>query len=320
MKKIFNFLLFIYLILAIPITCKQLKFAIVPKNIDDINFIEVYKSANEIAKAENIQLDFVGPKGTADARVQGKELEKLLKLGKYDTIAISVIKSDLISNVLKNNKTGTPIITFDSDFFIEDNKFRKSYIGIDNIKYGIDLAKIAKKLKPTGGKICLMSSSLDSNLSIRLQALRQELSGNNSYPEGKPLSGEGGWTEVSHSPWNTGDSHIRALNELEFSLKSLDMDVFISVGDWPLRDIKLLENIIKSYKNKLVNKNIVLIVATGSITKEKSSLLEKGLIHGYVGIDFTLMGKSLIKAMIDTSNNKKIPEITYIPHKILIKK
>jgi len=78
-----------------------------------------------------------------------------------------------------------PIITFDSPFTGENTHLSGSYIGVDNLQFGLALAMLAKRLKPGGGQVCIMSAARNVNLQLRVLGIRLELSGDYARKAGR---------------------------------------------------------------------------------------------------------------------------------------
>jgi ribose transport system substrate-binding protein len=224
-------------------------------------------------------------------------------------LAISVTESDVLANALIDNKL--PVISFDSPFKARHAHLSLAYVGTDNLAFGQDLARAAKRLRPAAGSLCLMSSINHPNLELRILGVRQLLSGNPHFPEHQKLQGEGGWTEIARCPWNVGDTQERALNEVAITLADLKPDVFISVGHWPVLDPAAYRKVTQPYSAALIEKRSIMIVGVGETGPQGRALLSDKLVHAYVSIDFEEIGKKsylLMRAIVD---GKSQPATTY---------
>ena len=292
-----------------------LTFGMVAKSIDDGNFIAAWRACDTEAKRFGDEVVLVGGKGAADPRLQLQAIESALKANRLAALAISVTNSELIAKTVET--AGVPIVTFDSPFSAKYEHLSLAYIGADNVKFGHDLAKIAKRLRPQGGTVCLMTA-YDPNLAQRVQGVRQELSGNSQFPEGQRLNGEGGWTEIARSPWNSSDSVERTMKELTVTLKHLKPDVFISVGHWPVVDPAAYRKTIEPFRQELIDKERMMIVAIGAIGPEQAALMDEKLVHGYVSLTYNEIGKLCYTFMRAAAEGKPIPPVTYTDNTIRI--
>lgn len=276
------------------------EFALVAKSVDDRNFVAAWRGCAEEALRFGDVCLLVGGSGATDPRFQALAIDEALKAGRFAGLAISVTASALVAKAVQLAKV--PIITFDSPFDAKDEHLSLAYVGIDNLAFGRDLAAIANRLRPQGGSLCLMTSANDKNLALRVWGVRQSLSGNRQIPDGQRLNGEGGWTELKRCPWNSADQLERAERELAVTLKDLKPDVFIAVGHWPVVDTTRYRAAVAPYREDLVSKARLMIVATGKISAEQLALLDERLVHGYVSIDFEQIGRHcyrLMRAAVD---------------------
>jgi len=284
-------------------------FGIVSKSIDDPNFVAVWQGCQEAAKLYNDQCIHIGSPGDAHPRHQVTSMMEAINNITFDALAISVTKSEHIANALKN--TTIPIITFDSPFDEQHNSISKSYVGMNNIEVGKDIAKIAKDLYPNGATICLMTTSHDPNHAQRIKGIRQELSDDIRYPHNKVLTGEKGWHECPRSPWNTADNVARTMNELSYTIEVIKPDLLLVSGHWPIVDIARYKKQVNLYKDKLVSGEVKILVTIGDINGV-NQLLTDHLIHGYVQINFYNIGRYSYEMMRSLIIGKPIPETHYV--------
>ena len=75
-------------------------------------------------------------------------------------------------------EAGIPVLTWDSDLLPENKDLRVAYIGTHNYDIGVNLAKLAQKIKPKGGTICIQSGgAAAANHNERMQGIRDTLAG-----------------------------------------------------------------------------------------------------------------------------------------------
>lgn len=291
-------------------------FAVLGKSSDDPNFIEVAAGCQLAASAQGDRCSLLQVPGSATPRPQLYVLRKALESKRFAAIAVSVIMPDPVAEVVRS-AAGTPIVTFDSPFNAENKDLSESYVGADNVAFGRDLAKIAKHFKPQGGRIIIMSAPYDQNLTERLIGVRRELSGHDVFAGDARLQGEGSWVESRRSPWLTGDNIGRTLDQLTYSINSLDVDVILSVGQWPIVRPDLFRQAVQPYLARLRNRETLIIVGVGNVSPALTALLDEGMVAGVVSIDFQDMGRRLYQVMNDVVAGGEIPEQIFIPNRII---
>ena len=292
-------------------------FGLVGKSLDDGNFIEAWRGCDEEAKSSKDNCILLGGKGPADPRFQSAAIDEALKTNRFAAFAVSVTDSGTIAKTLQSAKV--PIITFDSPFISKDEHLSRAYVGVNNEEFGRDLARVAKRLRPQGGSICLMTDANDPNLALRVRGVRKELSLNNHFPDDLRLNGEGKWTESKRCPWNSGDKIERSMDEITVTLKNIKPDVFLSVGHWPVVNPKSYRLVTGPFREDLIKKKRIMIVGVGKITPEYAALMDEKLVHGYVSINFKEIGKKSFKLMKAAVEGKAIPPLVYTANMIKIK-
>lgn len=299
------------------------KFGLVGKSIDDANFVAAAKACAEAAEKSGDTCKFIGAKGSEHFRTQDSAISEALK-GGLDAIAVSITSSEWLgTNSLEQaSQAGIPILTFDSALEGQYSALQAGYIGPNNVSFGHDIAQAAIKLRPTGGTICIMSGGTKNpNLNQRIAGIRQALSLNDNYPEDKRLFGENGWTEHSRCPLFNRDDSEMAVTQMVFALENLDVDVFLSVGGWPVVNTELYSKLVAPLKESLLHKkNKKIIIGVGNPSANQLLLIDKGLAHAYVAIDFAEMGRLSYEHMKQLSNGKVIPPITYTKSKLYFQK
>jgi len=280
-------------------------FGLVAKSRDDPNFIDAWRGCASVAEARGDSCVLLGAPGEAQARLQAQQVQQAVGSHRFDALAISVMNSRMVRNAL--NLTGIPVITFDSPFDTANETAQRSYVGIDNMAFGVQLGRAAKALRPGGGTLCLMSAAHDTNLAERVHGVRRALSGDARWPAGKRLTGEGGWTEAPRCPVQTGDSIPRTMTELNLILGHISADALVSVGHWPVVDTPAYRNAIKPYETKLKARKQVVVVGIGRPTDAITGLIDEGLLHAYVSIDFSEMGRATARVMGQLVAGETVP-------------
>lgn len=316
-KNGFITLLLMMLLLSSVAFSEGKTFALIGKSIDDNNFIDAWKGCDQAARLSGDRCELLGGSGDAQLRVQEMIIKKALASERFDALAISVISSDKVAKAL--NGANIPVITFDSPLDAKYKQLSHAYVGTDNMAFGRDLAKIAKKLYPNGKSICFMTVIHDPNLSLRILGARRELSGDNSFPKDKRLEGEGGWTEFKRCPWNASDESYRALTQLQYTLKMAELDIFLAVGHWPIIDLPGYSKIVELHQQKTEQKKPFIIIGIGSQSQPVlEQLMNDGLVHGFASIDFIEIGKKCYEIMKRITDGQSVEPINYAPYVIRI--
>ena len=159
---------------------KKYVFALVPKNMNN-PFFDQARDGCKKAEAESngaFECMYIGPgeHGGGDEQVQ--VVEDLIAK-KVDGIAVSPSNAAAMGKALEGAKTaGIPVLTWDSDLLDKDKALRIAYVGTHNYEIGVNLAKLAQKIKPKGGTICIQSGgAAAANHNERMQGIRDTLSG-----------------------------------------------------------------------------------------------------------------------------------------------
>lgn len=295
-----------------------LTFGIVSKSVDDGNFVDTWQGCQNEAKRFGDRCLLLGGRGPSQPRTQAQAIDDALKSNQFDALAISVTNSRFIAQTLQDSKL--PVFTFDSPFEAKQASLSRAYIGTDNLAFGRALAKIAKKLRPQGGSICIISAMHDPNLALRVRGVRQELSGVDSLWTEQRLEGEGGWSESKRCPWNSADDPEHTMAALTITLNKLLPDVILSVGHWPVLDSAGYRKAVQAIQQDLIDKKKLVIVGVGKIQPEQAALMRDKLVHGYVSIDFPKMGKLTYHVMKAAAEGKPFAPVTYTPDVVVIGK
>ncbi len=291
-------------------------YGILGKSSDDPNFVDVASGCQQAAKEQGDVCALLEVPGPATPRPQVSALQQTLATRKFDAFAVSVVLSAPLANTVRS-AVNVPVITFDSPFAVDDRDASLAYVGSDNVSFGRDLARLAKQIKPQGGRIVLMSASHDPNLEQRLVGIRRELSGDDNFPGERRLQGENGWTEIVRSPWQTGDQIDRTMDQLVFSLKEFDVDVILSVGHWPVIQPEKYRQAVRPYSGMLRARDCAVIAGVGKISTGIRALLDDGLVAGVVSIDFPEIGRKVYGVLDGILEGREVPAATYVPNRMV---
>ena len=191
---------------AVPADAQQKKvLAIVVKGLDNPFFEQINLGCQKWQK-ENPNSEYTclytGPASSADEAGQVQVVDDLLTKG-VAAIAISPSNAPAMGNLLKRRNPTIPVMTIDADLSAGDRSMRKTYLGTDNYLMGVKMAEHAKKLKPSGGTVCLQLGNVAAdNINARAAGFRDTIAGSKGVNR---LTGQGGWTEIQGCPVFTND-------------------------------------------------------------------------------------------------------------------
>ena len=285
-------------------------FAVVPKNLNN-PFFDQAKLGCDKAVAElkgEVQCTFIGPPEHGGGDEQVQIVEDLISK-KVDGIAVSASNAAAMASALKDAKAaGIPVLTWDSDVLPADKGLRVAYVGTHNYEIGVNLAKLAQKIKPKGGTICIQSGgAAAANHNERMQGIRDTLSGAQSKESpGVRLTGQNGWTEVDGCPLYTNDDFPLSVQQMEDILaKYPTLDAFVPTGGFPQFVPDAYEKVATKYKDKIASGALALVVA--DTLPVQIDLMKKGLSAGQVGQRPFEMGYKAMYFLKDIKDGKAPP-------------
>jgi ribose transport system substrate-binding protein len=285
--------------------------AVVPKNLNNPFFDQAKlgcdKAVAEIG-ADKVECFFTGPPEHGGGDEQVQIVADLIAKG-VDGIAVAAANAAAMGSVLPAAKeAGIPVLTWDTDLLPENKDLRAAYIGTHNYDIGVNLAKLAQEIKPSGGTICIQSGgAAAANHNERMQGIRDTLAGvARGEPPGERLTGQNGWTEVDGCPLYTNDDFPLSVQQLEDILgKYPDLDAFIPTGGFPQFVPDAYRNAVSQYKDKIASGELALVVA--DTLPVQIDLMKEGLSAGQVGQRPFEMGYKVINAIYDMHNGKPAP-------------
>ena len=291
---------------------EKLTIAVVPKNLNNPFFDQAKlgceKAVEEIG-ADKVECFFTGPPEHGGGEEQVQIVADLIAKG-VDGIGVAAANAAAMASVLPEAQAkGIPILTWDTDLLPESKGLRTAYIGTHNYDIGVNLAKLAQKIKPEGGTICIQSGgAAAANHNERMQGIRDTLAGvERGEPPGERLTGQNGWTEVDGCPLYTNDDFPLSVQQLEDTLgKYPDLDAFIPTGGFPQFVPDAYRNAVSQYKDRIASGDLALVVA--DTLPIQLDLLREGLSAGQVGQRPFEMGYKVIYAIKDMKEGKPAPE------------
>ena len=300
------------LVLAAPVLAADYKFALVPKAMNN-PFFDLARDGCRKAEKElaSVECYYIGP-GEHTELEQVQIVQDLITQG-VDGIAVSPSNAPAMARALNDAKqAGIPVMTWDADLLSKDASIRSTYLGTKNYDIGVNLAKIAMSLKPSGGSICLQTGgAAAANHNERLQGIRDTLGGRSgTTPPGDMLKGENGWTEISGCPLITDDDGNKAIQGLADILnRESDLDVFISTGAFTQWLDNGYRQAIAPHKARLDSGDLVVVVAD-TLPMQMEQLAD-GLASGNVGQRPFEMGYRAMFLLKDLAEGKSVADPIY---------
>ena len=300
-------------LLAAPAAAQQKTFALVPKAMNN-PFFDLARDGCHKAESElaDVKCHYIGP-GEHTELEQIQIVQDLISQG-VDGIAVSPSNAPAMAKALKRARdAGIPVMTWDADLLAEDQEIRSTYVGTKNYDIGVNLAKIARGLKPNGGSLCLQTGgAAAANHNQRLQGIRDTLGGRDGSdtPPGDPLKGENGWTEVAGCPLVTDDDGTRAVQGLADILNKYgDLDAFISTGAFTQWLDNGYRQAVAPHKARMDSGALAVIVAD-TLPMQMEQLAD-GLAQGNVGQRPFEMGYRAMFILKDLAAGKSVADPIY---------
>ena len=290
---------------------KKYVFALVPKNTNNPFFDQARdgckKAEKELGGA--IECLYIGPGEHGGGEEQVQVVNDLIAK-KVDGIAVSPSNAAAMGKALEGAKAaGIPVLTWDSDLLEKDKALRLAYVGTHNYEIGVNLAKLAQKIKPKGGTICIQSGgAAAANHNERMQGIRDTLAGAKSAQSpGTKLTGQNGWTEVAGCPLYTNDDFPLSVQQMEDILgKYPKLDAFIPTGGFPQFIPQAYKKVAEKYKSRIADGSLALVVA--DTLPVQIELLKAGLSKGQVGQRPAEMGYKTMFFLKDIKDGKPAPK------------
>jgi ribose transport system substrate-binding protein len=289
---------------------KKYIFALVPKNMNNPFFDQARDGCKKAEKESNgtIECMYIGPGEHGGGEEQVQVVDDLIAK-KVDGIAVSPSNAAAMGKALEAaKKAGIPVLTWDSDLLDKDKALRIAYVGTHNYEIGVNLAKQAQTIKPSGGTICIQSGgAAAANHNERMQGIRDTLSGKKSAAApGERLTGQNGWTEVDGCPLYTDDDFPRSVQQMEDILgKYPKLDAFVPTGGFPQFIPQAYRRVAEKYKARLADGSLALVVA--DTLPVQLDLLKAGLSQAQVGQRPFEMGYKTMFFLKDIKEGKQGP-------------
>jgi ribose transport system substrate-binding protein len=292
----------------------KLVFALVPKNMNNPFFDQARDGCKKAEKESGGKFEcrYIGPGEHGGGDEQVKVVQDLIT-AKVNGIAVSPSNAPAMAKVLERAKAaGIPVTTWDSDLLPKDKGLRSTYVGTKNYDIGVNLAKIAMKLKPKGGTICIQSGgAAAANHNERMQGIRDTISGKKSKESpGDRLTGQNGWKEVDGCPLYTNDDFPLSVTQMgEILAKYPDLTAFVPTGGFPQFVPNAYKQVVDKNMERIKSKKTILVVA--DTLPMQMDLMKAGYSHGQVGQRPFDMGYKSMFVLKDLVDKKKVADPIY---------
>ncbi len=281
--------------------------AIVVKGLDNPFFEQINLGCQKWQK-ENPNSEYTcyytGPASSADEAGEVQIVDDLLTRG-VAAIAISPSNAPAMGNLVKRKKPTIPVMSIDADFVSADRGLRKTYLGTDNYLMGVKMAEHLKRLKPSGGTVCLQLGNVAAdNINARAAGFRDTIAGKKGADR---LKATNGWTEISGCPLFTNDQVDLANQQMaDTFLANPNLDAFILVGGWAQFAPQAYAQVTDQVMDKLKSKKLVIVA--GDTLPPQMAALKAGRSHVQVGQRPFEMGYRAPSVMIDLIAGKKVED------------
>ena len=286
-------------------------FALVPKNMAN-PFFEQAREGCKKAEAESggkFVCEYIGPGEHGGGEEQVQIVQDLIARGDVKGIGVAPANAAAMAVALQAAKdAGIPVLTWDSDVLPENADLRTAYIGTHNYDIGVELAKLAQKIKPEGGTLCIQSGgAAAANHNERMQGIRDTLGGKTgTTAPGEPLAGENGWTEAQGCPLYTNDDFPLAVQQFQdFMAANPDLDAFIATGVFPQFVPDANRAAVEPFKGKIADGSLALVVA--DTLPMQMEQMKEGLSAGQVGQRPFEMGYQVMIALQQMADGGAAP-------------
>ena len=291
MKRLFLGAVAAAALLAGAAQAAEMKFALIPKGMDNPYFDLSRDGCMAEAKKLGVTCIYKGP-ATHEPATEVQIMQDFVTQG-VDGIAISVADADSVTGVIKQARDANiPVITFDAD---APKSARQAYVGTDNKEMGRKLGQELIKLHPKPGTFATQSGGpAAENLNERLAGLYEVLKG-------------AGWTEVKGSPAFCNDDAALAAQQLtDFYTANPDVTAIIPVGGWALFAPKAYQNFVNTVREK--RKDMPLVMP--DTLPVELQALKDGYADVLVGQRPYEMGEKAMDILLKLKKGEKVEPVT----------
>jgi ribose transport system substrate-binding protein len=273
----------------------QLRFAIVPKSMNNPYFDLSRDGCNAEAKKLGVQCIYQGPVEQEPA-TQVQIIQDMISRH-VDGIAISVADAAAVARVIRQaRQANIPVITFDADAPASQ---RQAYVGTNNKDLGLAIGKQLVKAHPKPGSFALVSGGpAAENLKERVDGVRQVLKA-------------AGWTEVGGSPTFCNDDSALAVQQMtDLMTAHPGLAAVVPVGGWPLFSGEAYRRFVTPHMAAIKDGSFA-IVSADTLPAEIDAL-KAGEVGALVGQRPAEMGAKAMDLLLALHKGQSVPKITYV--------
>ncbi len=273
----------------------ELRFAIVPKSMNNPYFDLARNGCQQEAAKLGVQCIYQGPIEQEPA-TQVQIIQDMVSRH-LDGIAISVADAASVSRVIRQARAANiPVITFDAD--APDSK-RQAYVGTNNKELGIGIGHALIGVHPKPGSYALISGGPAAlNLQDRVAGVRQVLNA-------------AGWKEVSGSPTFCNDDSALGVQQMnDLMTAHPDLAAIVPVGGWPLFSGEAYARFAARHADAM--KNATFSVVSADTLPAEIAELKAGQVNGLVGQRPAEMGADAMQILLKLHKGETVPTITYV--------
>jgi ribose transport system substrate-binding protein len=274
---------------------EDLRFAIVPKSMNNPYFDLARDGCEAEAKKIGVQCVYQGPVEQEPA-TQVQIIQDMISRH-VDGIAIAVADAPAVGRVIRQaRQANVPVITFDAD---APDSQRQAYVGTNNKELGLAIGQELVKVHPKPGSFALISGGpAAANLQERVDGVRQVLKG-------------AGWTEVAGSPTFCNDDSALAVQQMtDLMTAHPDLAALVPVGGWPLFSAEAYRRFVAPHMQALKDGRFA-IVSADTLPVEIAAL-KANEVNALVGQRPAEMGAKAMDILLALHKGQNVPKITYV--------
>ena len=282
-------------LLAGPAHAEKLRFAIVPKAMNNPYFDLSRDGCMEEAKKIGVECIYHGPT-EQDPAAQVQIIQDLITQG-VQGLAISAADADSVVGVIKQARdAGIAVITFDAD---SPNSARQAYVGTDNKAMGAELARQLIKVHSQAGLYVTQSGGpAAANLNERLAGLNETLQ-------------KAGWKIAPGSPTFCNDDSALANQQLMDQMQANpNASAVVPVGGWALFAPEAYKGFVNANRKRYDSGQLALVMPDDLPIEVQ--LLQQGYAQVLVGQKPAEMGAKAMDILMALHEGKQVPKITYV--------
>ena len=282
-------------LVAIPASAQTMRFAIVPKGMNNPYFDLSRDGCMQRAKEIGVECVYRGP-AEHEPATQVQIIQDLITQGVHG-LAIAAADADSVVGVIKQARdAGIAVISFDAD---SPNSARQAYVGTDNKEMGRELGRqIVKRQSQPGVYISQSGGPAAANLNERLAGLNEVLQG-------------AGWKLAPGSPSFCNDDAALANQQLADQMQANPGARAVApVGGWALFAPEAYKGFVNAHRKAYDSGNLTLVMP--DTLPVEVELLRDGYAQALVGQRPGEMGAKAMDLLLALRQGKPVPAVTYV--------